>query len=428
MFPILLCVVVALLLGCLALQRKCEILRREQGILQKALDEERLAKRIVEHELQAEREVSKKTEELLDKTKIWLSERFEALSTDAFFKTQRTFFDMAKQTFDQYQTHLTSSVDRRQAEVSTIILPLKTSLEQMDKKVQELEVARRGAYDGLSQQLQQLVATQATLQKETGNLAKALREPTVRGRWGELQLRRVVEVAGMLSYCDFAEQVTVSVEDGILRPDMIIKLPNERIVVVDSKVSLAAYLDAIECQDEPSRKEKLCQHAKYLRQHISRLAQKKYWEQFDKTPDFVVLFLHGDCFLAPALEQDGDLLEFASAQRVLLATPMSLIAMLKVIAYSWGEAKLEQNAERILQEAKDWLERCQVFSDHLAEVGKHLDRGVRAYDKAVSSYESRFLVSLRRLAATGLSSAELVAPSPIQHVPVQLQTEANGFN
>lgn len=414
---------VAMLFACLVMQRRCEVLRRDNLLLQRALEEERFAKRILEHELQAGRELTKKTEDLVDKTRLWLAERFETLSQDAFFKTQRTFFDMAKQTFDQYQTHMTSTVDRRQSEVSNIIVPLKTSLEQMEKKVHELEVARKGAYDGLSQQLQQLVLTQAILQKETGNLAKALREPTVRGRWGEIQLRRVVEVAGMLSYCDFAEQVTVSVEDGTLRPDMIVKLPNDRIVVVDSKVSLAAYLDAVECQDADARHERLCQHAKYLRQHIVRLAQKKYWDQFDKTPDFVVLFLHGDCFLAPALEHDADLLEFASAQRVLLATPMSLIAMLKVIAYSWGEAKLEQNAELILQEARGWLERCQVFSEHLADVGKHLERGVKAYDKVVASYESRFLVSLRRLAATGLPSAELLSPPPIQQYPAMMQEQ-----
>jgi len=401
-------------------------LRRAQNRtkeLQKSLEDERLAKRILEYELEGARALERRTRELIDATRQQLTDKFEAISHNTFSQSQRTFFDMAKQTFDQYHTLMSGSITKKQEEMSGILTPLRGSLEQMEKKVQELEVSRKGAYEGVQQKLQDLSAGQAMLNKETGNLVKALREPTVRGRWGEIQLRRVVEVAGMLSYCDFEEQVSTGSEGGAIRPDMLIRLPNDRLVVVDSKVSLSAYLDAIETENIEDRREKLVQHAKFVRQHVVRLSQKKYWDQFPKAPDFVVLFMHGDCFLAPALEQDKELLEFASAQRVLLTTPTSLIAMLKVIAYSWGEAKIEQHAQSILQEARTWLERCKIFSEHFCDIGRHLERGVKAYDKAVSSFENRLLVSVKRLAASGLQGADVESPRVIRCSPAAMQHE-----
>lgn len=395
----------------------------EKACLQKTLEDARVKVHLLEHEVEAGKQLGLRHEEVLEKTKQWLCERFEVLSHDAFSRSQRTFFDMAKETFLQYNTQLSTSMEKKQGEVSSVIMPLRGSLEQMEKKIQELELARRGAYDGVTQQLQQLSATQIALQKETGNLVKALREPTVRGRWGEIQLRRVVEVAGMLSYCDFEEQVCVSGDDGSIRPDMVVRLPNERVVVIDAKVSLGAYLDAMHCENPEERQEKLLQHAKHVRQHVIRLSQKRYWDQFSQTPDFVVLFLHGDCFLAPALENDVELLEFASSQRVLLATPTSLIALLKVIAYSWGEAKIEQHAQMILEEAKAWMERCKIFSEHFCEIGKHLERGVKAYDKAVGSYENRLLVSVKRLAESGLDTSELPVPTALRCIPSLMQHE-----
>lgn len=391
--------------------------------LQKALEEEKVCCRLLEHEVEVGKELAGRTEELMEKTRQWLSERFATLSHEAFFRSQRSFFDMAKETFSQYHTLISSSVEKKQTEVATLIAPLTANLEQMERKVQELEVARKGAYDGVTQQLNQLSLTQMALQKETGNLVKALREPTVRGRWGEIQLRRVVEVAGMLPYCDFEEQVCVAGEEGGIRPDMVVRLPNERLVVIDAKVSLGAYLDALQCEDPEGREQKLEQHSKHVRQHVIRLSQKRYWDQFSQTPDFVVLFLHGDCFLAPALERDVELLEFASSQRVLLATPTSLIAMLKVIAYSWREAKIEQHAQMILDEAKTWIDRCKTFTEHFCEIGKHLERGVRAYDKAVGSFESRLLVSVRRLAESGLDVSELSEPSVLRLTPTLMQHE-----
>ena len=399
------------------------VLEAERSRLQKENEEHRVSVKVLEHEVATGRELILGTKGLMEKTSQWVCEKFEAASQEAVLRSQRTFFDMAKETFQQYQALIASSADKKQAEVSTVILPLRTSLEQMEKKVHELELARRGAYDAISTNLQQLSSTQQLLFKETGNLVRALREPTVRGRWGEIQLRRVVEVAGMLPYCDFEEQVNVAGEDGAMRPDMVVKLPNDRLVVIDSKVSLAAYLDALQTDDPDVRTEKLIQHSRHVRQHVVRLAQKRYWDQFPKAPDFVILFLHGDCFLAPALEHDVELLEFASSQKVLLATPTSLIAMLKVIAYGWSEARIEQHAQMIIDEAKLWLERCKIFSSHFCEVGKQLERGVRAYDRAVGSFETRLLTSVRRLASSGLDTSELSVPTPLHLVPMPMQHE-----
>ncbi len=409
------------------LRAELEALKGERANLQKALEEERMRCRVLEHDLGASQQLMKRTEDLVEKTRQALVERFEALSHDAFFRSQRSFFDMAKETFQQYHALISSSVEKKQAEVSTIIAPLRTSLEQMEQKVQELELVRRGAYDRMTQQIQQLSSTQMMLQKETGSLVRALREPTVRGRWGEIQLRRVVEIAGMLPYCDFGEQVCIATDDGSLRPDMVVRLPNDRIVVIDAKVSLGAYLDALHCEDPDGRLENLVRHAKQVRQHVVRLSQKRYWDQFSHAPDFVVLFLHGDCFLAPALEHDVELLEFASGQRVLLATPTSLIALLKVIAYSWGEAKIEQHAQKVVDEARTWMDRCATFSEHFCEIGKHLERGVKAYDKAVSSFESRLMVSVRRLAESGVDTSELPVPATLRLTPSLMQHEKSSI-
>jgi DNA recombination protein RmuC len=385
---------------------------------------------VLKREIAAKDEMARQGDVLLDKTKSWLSEKFEGLSNEVLLRSQRSFFDIAKETFSQYQTLIESSVSKKQTEVGNIISPLKTSLELMDKKIQDLELARKGAYDVLMSQVQQMSLTQVLLHKETSSLGRALRDPTARGRWGEIQLRRVVEVAGMLPHCDFEEQVHVEAQDGIFRPDMVIHMPNDRHVVIDAKVSLSSYLEGV-LSEEPSVKlEKMQQHAKQVRQHVVKLSQKRYWDQFKKMPDFVILFLHGDCFLAPALEYDSELLEFASAQKILLATPTSLIAMLKVISYSWGEAKIGQHAQAILDEARCFVDRTKTFMDHFCDIGKNLERSVKSYDRAVGSFENRLLVSARRLAASGLDPESFpilprleIAPSLMQHERIEESKE-----
>lgn len=393
------------------LQERNQNLEAEKEIFRATLEKERIERRGVEYERdQAIKNVAK-IEELIVTTQKQLQERFEAMSNDAFYKSQNAFFKIAKETFDQYNISFKTSMEAKTKEVATVVEPLQLSLHKMEKKVEELELIRRGAYEGVFQQISQLTTTHALLHKETAGLTKALREPAVRGRWGEIQLRRVVEVAGMLPYCDYEEQVHVACEDGAIRPDMVVKLPNERVVVIDAKVSLAAYLDAMQCEDVEEKKSKLIEHSRMIRQHVIKLAQKKYWDQFPKTPDFVVLFLHGDCFLVPALEHDVELLEFASSQKVLLATPTSLIALLKVVAYGWQEAKIEQHAKIIVKEAKQWLERSKVFSEHLEDLGKSLDRSLKAHERVKASFTHRLLPSVRRLSS---SEGEEVQPDEVE--------------
>jgi DNA recombination protein RmuC len=393
------------------LERVSRDLEGRLKVAQEERETLKMEKKLLEQELSLERKSSVKMEDLVEKTKGWLYEKMQTLSYDSFSKSQNTFFALAKETFDKYHTLMSASIEKQKEDVSGVISPLKNSLEAMEKKVFDLELTRKGAYEGLKQELVQLCSTQNILQKETSNLSKALREPTVRGRWGEIQLRRVVEIAGMLPYCDFEEQVSVTTEEGMFRPDMVVRLPHDRVIVIDSKVSLSSYLDALSLDDEEAKKEKLTQHARQIRQHVTKLSQKKYWEQFQKAPDFVVLFMHGECFLNAALEYEQDLLEFASAHKVLIATPTSLIAMLKIIAYSWNEAKIEQHAHEILQEAKAWLERSRLFSEHFNEVGRHIEKTSKVFERAKASFETRLLVTLRRLASkSGLSSVGLPPP------------------
>jgi DNA recombination protein RmuC len=382
------------------LQERNQNLEAEKEVFRVTLEKERIERRGIEYERDEAKKSAAKIEELIVSTQKQIQERFEIMSHDAFFKSQNAFFKIAKETFDQYNMTFKTSMETKTKEVSTVVEPLQVALAKMEKKVEELELVRRGAYEGVFQQISQLTLTHALLQKETAGLTKALREPTVRGRWGEVQLRRVVEVAGMLPFCDFEEQVHVGSAEGAIRPDMVVKLPNERVVVIDAKVSLAAYLDAMQSEDLEEKKLKLVEHSRMVRQHVIKLSQKKYWDQFPKAPDFVVLFLHGDCFLVPALEHDTELLEFASSQKVLLATPTSLIAMLKVVAYGWQEAKIEQHAKVIVKEAKQWLERSKVFSGHLDDLGRSLERSLKAHERVTASFEHRLLPSVRRLVSS----------------------------
>jgi DNA recombination protein RmuC len=310
---------------------------------------------------------------------------------------------------------------RNQDAVARAVAPLQDALLRYERRVGELERDRVGAYEALREQVHGMSQVSGELRTETRQLVAALRAPQVRGRWGEHQLRRIVEAAGMLAHCDFSEQVSGVTDAGGVRPDLVVRLHGGRQVVVDAKAPFEAYLSAMEARDEPTRNAQLALHAKHVRAHVDALSAKAYWAAFEPTPEFVVLFMPADPFLDVALQRDPALLEHAFARNVVLATPATLVALLRTIAYAWRQESLARNAMAVHTLGKELYTRLSTMGDHLAKVGSSLGGAVTAYNKAVGSLEARVLVTARRLGDLGVSGEEIDTPGQVEVTARQLQ-------
>jgi len=390
-------------------------LAREQNSLLKA-------------ELEGERRAAQERKESFKQAADELAEKFKALSRDALKDNSQSFLELANTTLQRFQQTAKGELEQRQQAIDQLVRPLKESLEKVDGKINDLEKTRAGAYSELREQVRALAMSQLQLQAETGNLVKALRAPHVRGRWGEIQLRRVVELAGMLQYCDFVEQETVATEDSRLRPDLIVRLPGNRTIVVDSKVPFDAFYESISTTDEVVRLAKLKEHARLVRTHITSLSRKSYWEAVQPTPEFVLLFLPGETFYSAALEHDPKLIEDGVGQSVIIATPTTLIALLKAVSYGWRQEQMAENAQEVSKLGKDLYDRLRTFTSYFADIGRGLDRALESYNKGVGSLEARVLVTARKFKERGaIAGEEIQTLEPIDKAARLLTLDEGGL-
>src|SRR2546421_1759109 len=407
----------------------------ELSKLQQVLDKEvaggealRIENARLSASLEGERRAAAERSESFKQAADALSEKFKALSRDALKDNNQSFLDLARATLEKFQATAKGDLDQRQQAIDQMVKPLKESLEKVDGKIGELEKARAGAYSELREQVRNLAASQQQLQSETGNLVKALRTPHIRGRWGEIQLRRVVELAGMLEYCDFTEQETVWTEDGRIRPDLIVRLPGNRTIVVDSKVPFDAFYESISTTDDEVRANKLKDHARLVRAHITALSRKSYWETVQPTPEFVLLFLPGETFYSAALEHDPKLIEDGVSEKVIIATPTTLIALLKAVSYGWRQEQMAANAQEVSKLAKDLYDRLRKFTEYFADIGKGLDRALDSYNKGVGSLEARVLVTARKFKERGaIAGEEIEMLEPIDKLARPLSLDEGGL-
>ena len=371
----------------------------EVADLRAALDRERTERARAEERWQSERRNLEEQRRFVDDARDRLGETFKALSADALNQTSAILFDRARETVD-------AQLGRREAAIEKLLEPLHDALRRAEAQVRDMEHARQHAYSTLEERVRALGEQSRMLERETHGLASALRGSQARGRWGEIALRRVIELAGMTEHCDFSEQVTAEGESGRVRPDMVVRMPAGRTIVLDSKVPLSAYLEAVEAATDEDRQQALLRHAASLRQHMQQLAGKAYWKQFKASPDLVVMFIPGEAFVAAAVEVDRELLADAMEKRVVVATPVTLFALLAAIAYGWQQQRMAKHAEDIQKLGQDLYERLATLGAHVSGVGTALGRAVEAYNDAVGSLERRLLPAARRFRDLGVGSRD----------------------
>ena len=378
----------------------------ETDKLRSELDVERQSKVEALTRLEESRKGLEEQKRLIEAMKLEMTNTFNALSSAALKSSSEDFLRLASEHLNRIVTDTKGRLGEHQVAMDGMIKPLSEALRRFDDQIKTIEESRHKAYGSLEEQLRTLASTQETLQKETSNLVSALRKPQVRGRWGEVTLRRVAELSGMSMHCDFTEQLSVDTEKGRIRPDMVVHLPMDREIVVDSKVSLDAYLDAISAVAEDEKKGKMERHAQQERAHMKRLASKEYWSEFEQSPEFVVLFIPGESFLSAALEIDNTLIEDGIQKGVIIATPTTFIALLRAIAYGWRQEQVTNNARQISMLGKELYERVSTTVRHFDDLGSAIGKGIDAYNKIIGSMELRVLPSVRKFKELGVTGAE----------------------
>jgi len=373
-------------------------------------------------QLEAQHAAMQEKSRIFEETQTQFENTFKSLASDALKSNSSEFLKLAETNFKTLHTRASGNLEQREKAVESMVKPIREALEKTDQQIRKMEKERQTAFGSLTQHLQFMAQAQEQLQGETRNLVKALRRPEVRGQWGELTLKRLAELAGMVEHCDFDQQQSVDTDEGKQRPDMIVRMPGSREIIVDAKAPMDGYLAAVEAQDDSTRLLELQRHARNVRDRVRELSGKGYWQQFPQSPDFVVLFVPGDQFLSSALEVDARLLEDAMTDKVVLATPSSLVALLRAVAYGWRQEALAENAEHIRTVGQDLYERLSTFAEHLDKLGSHLSRSVDSYNKAVGSFDSRVLPGARKFTEMGIQGKkDLPEPEPVERLPRPVQ-------
>ena len=392
--------------------------------LQRKLSKLREKNSALSTRLEVEQQNNNEKIESIKKERAQLSDMFTALSSQALKNNNEEFLKLAQENLKKFQAQAVNELDKKEKAIETLLTPIKESLNKTEQQIRDIEKDRKESYGALHKHLETMAHTQATLQDETRKLVTALRRPEVRGQWGEMTLKRLAELAGMVKHCDFYEQEQVRTDEGALRPDMIVRMPDGREIVVDVKTPLDAYISAIEAVDDAERQIHLKRHTQNVKQRINELADKAYWKQFKNAPDFVILFIPGDQFLTAALDQEPGILENALSRQIILATPTSFVALLRAVGYGWRQEQLAENAEHIKTVGQELYGRLQTFTEHLQKLGRSLDTGLKHYNSAVGSFDSRVLPSARKFNEMGISADKKIEqPNQVETAVRQIESD-----